>query len=63
MAIMETKNNIRERMIEKIEKTIGVSDPTRLWASWTDKEVNKLYVFILIGAPHYFEDVELIVRG
>jgi len=49
---------MRKKMIEKIEKKTGVAGPT--WASWSDHEIKKLYVYMMVSGPIYLEDADLI---
>ena len=43
----------RLKMIESIEEATGCKG---IWGEWSSKDIQKLYVFLKIGAPHYFEN-------
>jgi len=49
---------MREKMIKTIEKKTGVSGPT--WASWSDQEIKKLYICLVVSGPEYFENCSMI---
>ena len=45
----------RSDMIKYIERCTGCNG---VWREWSNSEIRKLYVFLKIGAPHYFESVK-----